>query len=80
MQERTAMTAKAKVVSIARAPAPRWKEWVATRLERAKREVFTESVEIGPPLAELLLELNQDNRPVSDVTVRIYARQMTEGK
>lgn len=58
----------------------RWKNWLDARVDRGKREVFTENVEIGPALAELILELNTDNRPVSDMTVKVYARQMREGK
>lgn len=53
--------------------------WLSARLARGNREVFSETVELTPVLAELLLDRNPDNRKVHWVDVSKYATDIVEG-
>ena len=45
-----------------------------------KKELFTKMVLITPEIAKELLKLNVSNRPLNQVTVDWYARQMINGQ
>lgn len=54
--------------------------WLKDRLERGKSEVFTETVDLTPALAEMLLARNPDNRTISARTVEVYVSDISEGR
>lgn len=58
--------------------------WLAARLARSKLfhagEMETETVEIGPALAELMLKHNDDNRPLRKRYIAECAKLMQEGR
>lgn len=58
----------------------RMKDWLAERIENAKGEPLTEVVTLTPILARLLLEKNEQNRPVSSVALGRFKRDISEGR
>lgn len=57
----------------------RAEQWLADRLKRGEREIFSEENDLSPVLAELLLARNPDNRNVRDGVVSDYAGDIVEG-
>lgn len=47
----------------------RMREWVAQRIAGCQSEPILESVTLSPVLAKLLLERNEENRPISEVNL-----------
>lgn len=45
-------------------------------IERGKNSVFAEMFRMTPEMSQMALEMNHGNRPLSEVSVRRYARQM----
>lgn len=58
----------------------RSQRWLEDRLKRGEREVFSESIELTPELASLLLTLNTANRTLKDSVVSRYATDIGEGR
>jgi hypothetical protein len=58
----------------------RAERWLAERLARGEREVFSEIVDLTPELASLLLALNTNNRTLRDHTVKNYAADIKSGR
>lgn len=54
--------------------------WLKDRLARGRTEVFTETVDLTPALAEMLLARNPENRALSKRTAETYARDIAEGR
>lgn len=58
--------------------------WLAARIERSKHfvknELDTETVTVTPALAELMLERNEDNRPIRRAKVRALANTIADGR
>jgi hypothetical protein len=57
----------------------RMKEWLKARIDRAKKEPFSEVVTLTPVLAKLLLENNPDNRPLSETQLGRLGRDLDGG-
>lgn len=53
--------------------------WLAMKVEESQRGVFTTVAPLTPALAEVLLEHNFDNRPVSNVAIERYERDIAHG-
>ena len=65
--------------------ARRAKAWLSNRIAAASKlppdQIITETVDVTPALAELLLrEYNTDNRPIRSKRVALYAQQMRDGQ
>jgi hypothetical protein len=58
----------------------RAERWLASRLDRGEKELFSETVELTPELASLLLALNTNNRHVRQSTVENYASDIVAGR
>lgn len=58
--------------------------WLASRVERSKHmradELESEVVQVTPELAEMMLERNQDNRPLRPRKVQLWSSMLTEGR
>jgi hypothetical protein len=73
--------AVAKLFSAGARPDQRRAEaWLKDRLSRGQADVFTETVDLTPALAEMLLARNPENRALSDRTSDTYARDIVEGR
>lgn len=53
--------------------------WLTNQIDRARKGVVTEVVDLTPALARVLLARNKDNRSISTPTVENYARDMANG-
>ena len=53
--------------------------WFSDRVERARKEPFTEIVTITPTIAKRLLEANADNRPMNERAVAEIAADIEHG-
>lgn len=58
----------------------RAERWLKDRLARGHREVFSETIELTPEIASLLLALNSDNRKLRETTVASYAKDIQAGR
>lgn len=58
----------------------RMTEWLEGRIAAAKKEPQSEIVTITPILAKLLLERNDDNRPISQIGIERLRRDMEAGR
>ncbi len=57
----------------------RTQEWLTQQIARAKHEPVAEVVTLTPMLARLLLDRNDENRPISALAVDRYKRDLTTG-
>lgn len=73
-------TAPEKALSKPAVEKQRMKDWLDERIENAKVEPLTEVVTLTPVLARMLLEKNQQNRPVSSVALGRFKRDIAEGR
>lgn len=60
----------------------RQKRWLRDRIDKSKKGVFTETVELTPCLAEMLLspEFNPDNRSINWANVKKWAEAISRGE
>lgn len=58
----------------------RAERWLKDRLARGRREMFSETVELTPEIASLLLTLNTDNRKLRETTVAGYVKDILGGR
>ena len=54
--------------------------WLKQALHRARNEVFTEVKTVTPQMAEVMLEYNNDNRPIRPMKLTQMATDMREGR
>lgn len=54
--------------------------WLNECIKRGEREVFMEVCTITPGLASVLLNMNPNNRPLSESRVRRFAKDMIDGR
>lgn len=55
------------------------KSWLSQQIAKGKSKIFTETVELTPMLAEELLAINDDNRPISKSRVNAYMHDIIAG-
>src|SRR4051812_24843786 len=60
-------------------PTPRERNWFQSKLERGKRERFTEVVTVTPGLAALMLETNMGNRPFKAAQHALHVGRLQRG-
>lgn len=70
---------KSQTIATAVSPHKRAAEWVAERVQRGKKEPFTEIITLTPDIAEILLANNADNRNLKPRLVETFASDI-EGK
>lgn len=55
------------------------KSWLASKIERGKKEIFAEKIELTPELANLLWLINDSNRPFSDINLQRIKTDIIDG-
>lgn len=77
--EMTAGSKKPRTIQSVNSPNKTAGLWLDEMIAKSALQVVTQVVDLTPALAQALLDRNQDNRKVSQITIDNYARDMSNG-